>query len=231
MIVYTGEGGRDLNTGRQIADQTLTKGNLALERNYREGNPIRVIRGHELDSPYAPKEGYRYDGLYRIESCYRETGKDNFLIWRYRLDKILQTEQLQPVSVAPMPPDGNPRPGRTAVHIMRVIRSSPVGNYVKENLYDFTCQISGERLTTPTGPYAEACHIRPLGGSHKGPDEPGNVLCLSPNMHVLFDLGAIAIDEDLKVLGSNRELKLHPDHKVSKEHLRYHRERIFKGTE
>ena len=30
LIIYTGEGGRDVRTGRQIADQTMTGGNLAL---------------------------------------------------------------------------------------------------------------------------------------------------------------------------------------------------------
>lgn len=29
--------------------------------------PVRVIRGYKLDSPYAPSEGYRYDGLYTVE--------------------------------------------------------------------------------------------------------------------------------------------------------------------
>jgi putative restriction endonuclease len=75
-IIYTGEGGRSPNTGRQIADQTLTRGNLFLAKHFQEGNPIRVCRGYTLDSPYAPKTGYRYDGLYRIESCWQETGKD-----------------------------------------------------------------------------------------------------------------------------------------------------------
>ena len=41
-IIYTGEGGRDPNTGLQVSDQTLTGGNLALFNHYREGNPIRV---------------------------------------------------------------------------------------------------------------------------------------------------------------------------------------------
>ena len=46
-IIYTGEGGRDSNTGLQVGDQTLTKGNKFLEENYRLGNPIRVIRGSQ----------------------------------------------------------------------------------------------------------------------------------------------------------------------------------------
>lgn len=26
-------------------------------------NPVRVIRGYKLASPFAPEEGYRYDGM------------------------------------------------------------------------------------------------------------------------------------------------------------------------
>ena len=66
MIRYTGEGVRDPLTSRQIADQTMTRGNLALARNYKEGIPIRVSRGHSHSSKYSPEAGYRYDGLYRI---------------------------------------------------------------------------------------------------------------------------------------------------------------------
>lgn len=59
VIIYTGEGGRDSTTGRQVADQTLTRGNLALYNHFRDGNPIRVTRGHKAAPPYAPRKGYR----------------------------------------------------------------------------------------------------------------------------------------------------------------------------
>lgn len=62
-IIYTGEGGRDPNTGRQIADQTLTGGNLALAENYVEGLPVRVVRGHNLDSDFAPREPLNKAGV------------------------------------------------------------------------------------------------------------------------------------------------------------------------
>jgi putative restriction endonuclease len=66
-VIYTGEGGRDPNTGQQVADQILRRGNLALVNSHRKGLPIRVIRGPKLRSPFAPQAGYRYDGLYFIE--------------------------------------------------------------------------------------------------------------------------------------------------------------------
>jgi putative restriction endonuclease len=45
VIIYTGEGGRDPNTGRQIADQQLALGNKALAENHLGGIPVRVHRG------------------------------------------------------------------------------------------------------------------------------------------------------------------------------------------
>jgi SAD/SRA domain len=58
VIIYTGEGGRDPATGRQVADQRLVKGNKSLVENHLNGIPIRVQRGqaHVPDMP----EGFRY---------------------------------------------------------------------------------------------------------------------------------------------------------------------------
>ena len=53
---------QNLRTAPQSKDQTLTRGNLALSRNVETKHPVRVIRGYKLDSPFAPEEGYRYDG-------------------------------------------------------------------------------------------------------------------------------------------------------------------------
>jgi putative restriction endonuclease len=224
-IIYTGEGGRDPGSGRQIADQKMIRGNLALAQNYRNGNPIRVCRGYKLDSPYAPKSGYQYSGLYRIESCWHEKGVDGFLIWRYRLVKISPVDQITEESSPPIP-KGTTQPIRSSVFTTRIIRNSQVGNYVKD-LYNHTCQISGVRLETPFGHYAEACHIQPLGAPHNGPDTVENIICLSPNMHVLFDFGAISLTDDLSILGMDKKITFHPDHQLSMDCIRYHREHIF----
>lgn len=47
-IIYTGHGGQDQNTRRQIAHQTFTKQNQALVISCNENLPVRVIRGHQL---------------------------------------------------------------------------------------------------------------------------------------------------------------------------------------
>src|SRR5690242_14513245 len=54
-IVYTGHGGRDQETGKQIANQNLFRGNLALAYNKLNGLPVRVIRGSNHVSLYSPQ--------------------------------------------------------------------------------------------------------------------------------------------------------------------------------
>jgi putative restriction endonuclease len=215
------------NTKRQVADQTLTGGNLALAKNWVEGIPVRVVRGHKLDSDFAPEEGYRYDGLYRIDDHWEERGQDGFLICRYRLEKLEEQPGLQDqgpsgVVTATATPQGNPSPGRTEVTTSRVIRCTQIGNEVK-GLYGHACQVCGTRLETPVGPYAECCHIRPLGRPHNGPDTMKNVLCLCANCHVLFDKHAILISDDLTVVSTGEPIAVANGHEIDRHELEYHR--------
>jgi putative restriction endonuclease len=75
LIIYTGAGGRDSATGRQIADQEFAAQNLALVKSEAEGLPVRVVRGAGGDADYSPGSGFRYDGLFRVEESWREPGK------------------------------------------------------------------------------------------------------------------------------------------------------------
>ncbi|XP_060082694.1 uncharacterized protein LOC132561985 [Ylistrum balloti] len=96
-FTYTGEGGRDLKgtkanpknlrTAAQSKDQELTRGNLALSRNVTSGHPVRVIRGYKLKSPFAPEEGYRYDGMYQVEKAWCCTGLSGFLVWKFAMKR------------------------------------------------------------------------------------------------------------------------------------------------
>jgi len=85
VILYTGRGGRDHTTGEQVADQRLTGANRALAYNVQTGQPVRVVRGAGATSKWAPEEGYRYDGLYRVDAYWKERGEAGYLIWRYQL--------------------------------------------------------------------------------------------------------------------------------------------------
>jgi hypothetical protein len=87
-------------------------------------------------------------------------------------------------------------------------------------LHQYQCQICGYYIRLSNGNrYAEAHHIRPLGGTHKGPDVAENILILCPNHHAECDLGAIKLD-----LG---KIRLHPDHPITASYVEYHNRNIY----
>jgi len=217
-IVYTGHGGRDPLSGRQIEDQKLKRCNLALASNVSSGLPVRVVRGPDSASAFSPNTSYRYDGLYRVADAWSETGKSGFLVWRFRLEAFeASLPHIGPGEREHMPP---PRAPQT---VQRIVRDTALSRKVKE-LHNYTCQVCGVRLEGPAGPYAEAAHIRPLGEPHNGPDILANLLCLCPNHHVLFDLGAFAIADDLTLSGEPQSLRTIDEHEINVAFVRYHRE-------
>ncbi|XP_010430570.1 PREDICTED: E3 ubiquitin-protein ligase ORTHRUS 1-like isoform X2 [Camelina sativa] len=89
-FLYTGSGGRDLTGNKRTAniqsfDQKFAKMNEALRISCKMGYPVRVVRSHkEKRSAYAPEKGVRYDGVYRIEKCWRKVGiQGSFKVCRY----------------------------------------------------------------------------------------------------------------------------------------------------
>lgn len=211
VIVYTGAGGRDPATGRQVAHQQLNRHNLALANSLRHGLPVRVIRRTE-------RGGYRYDGLYRVERYWQDVGQDGYRIWRFRLEPWAEEHVAEPRDEWEAAP-------RREERVQRIVRSTAVAERVKD-LHGHRCQVCGIRIETAAGPYAEAAHIRPLGPPHDGPDEMENILCLCPNHHVLFDQHGFAIAEDLSLIGLEGRLRTHPRHPLHPAHLRYHRQHI-----
>lgn len=109
VFTYTGSGGRDLSgnkrTAEQSCDQTLTRMNRALAKgckaplddkkggdagaDWRKGKPVRVVRSCKgrKHSKYAPEEGNRYDGIYKVVKFWPEKGKSGFIVWRYKLKR------------------------------------------------------------------------------------------------------------------------------------------------
>lgn len=220
-IIYTGQGGRDPATGRQVANQTLTKGNKYLATNHLNGIPIRVIVNRKYDSDIPPGYEYKYVGLFKCSRYWQEKGIDGFIVYRFYLEKIRLDESIGSI-VSQGFARGNSQPKRAEVRCSRVVRNSKVGEDVK-NLYDYFCQICGCRLILPAGPYAECCHIKPLGRPAEGPDTIDNVLCLCPNCHVLLDEGAIWVNNDFTLGGKEGVLKVHPLHQINSEYIIYHR--------
>ncbi|WP_220793108.1 YDG/SRA domain-containing protein [Nocardioides stalactiti] len=253
VIIYTGAGGNDTQTKTQIDHQSFSQhGNAGLILSEENGLPVRVIRGSGGDPLHSPATGFRYDGLYRVESHWYETGLQGYRICRYRLVKLSPSEA-EPYSLAPgdapgsavgapggalvkdgakrrkpgPPPLGAKKPSRNAGVQVRVVRDTAVSHWVKE-LYGYACQICDQILDLPVGNYAEGAHIRPLGAPHHGPDTVDNMLCLCPTHHVLFDKGAIVITDDLGVLDHHGHdlgtLTVKAGHLIYHDHFRHHRD-------
>jgi len=225
-IIYTGHGGRN-ESGRQIADQTLTRGNMALAKNEIDNLPVRVIRGAHKGNSFAPESGYRYDGLYRVDSHWHEVGKSGFKIYRYKLIKVTASLPKQKGStIRPESPVGNQSPRRTAGTVQRIVRDPRLGKWVKL-LHDYKCQVCGIQISTSAGYYAEAAHIKAVGEPHNGPDTTENLLCLCPNHHLMFDKGVFVINDDLSLSGIDGKIAVNQGHPISMEYIQYHRN-VFK---
>ncbi|KAF8400074.1 hypothetical protein HHK36_015949 [Tetracentron sinense] len=87
-VVYTGQGGNNLlGNKRQVQDQVMDRGNLALKNSMEQCVPVRVIRGHGSASSYCGKV-YTYDGLYKVVNYWAEKGVSGFTVFKYRLRRI-----------------------------------------------------------------------------------------------------------------------------------------------
>ncbi|GAA2209695.1 YDG/SRA domain-containing protein [Nonomuraea monospora] len=233
IIIYTGQGGQD-SRGRQIADQELTSGNAGLVRSQAEGLPVRVIRGYEEKSVYAPTTGYRYDGLYRVVRHWFKPRDDGFRVLQFRMEKISTSEIVRDFGQA----DEADQPeaqsltqsgpvSRTERAIQQLNRRASVVRNIKK-WHDNVCQICRTTVELPGGPASEVAHIQGLGEPHNGPDCEENALCLCPNDHLRFDYGALYLTDDLRIVDATSQqiigkLATHPKHSIGIQYVRQHR--------
>lgn len=118
-------------------------------------------------------------------------------------------------------PSGVEEPTREDVVTYRVLRDTNLARQLKL-VHKNCCQICGVTIKIPNGKlYSEAHHIIPLGKPHNGPDNPGNIIVLCPNHHVMCDYGAIALNF--------KEIKQKYGHLISNESIRYHNEKIYEN--
>jgi putative restriction endonuclease len=232
VIIYTGHGGQNQRK-QQIADQSLDDtGNAGLVRSQLEGLPIRVIRGFEEKSKYAPTKGYRYDGLYRVVRHWFKTRDDGFRVLQFRMVKIGSPSDIEDIA-GPAPDDHaqtSPTPGpagRTETTVNRVDRKARVVRNVKK-WHENRCQICGLTVELPNGPASQVAHIQGLGIPHNGPDHETNALCLCPNDHIRFDNGALYLTDDLNLVDALTgtivsPLRTHKKHRIGIEYVRQHR--------
>lgn len=99
-VVYTGQGGNDLNGGkRQFQDQKLERGNLALQNCVKQGVPVRVTRGLRIGKGKNSPKVYIYDGLYMVTKDWIEKGISGFTVYKFKLKRLqgqpdLRTQQV-----------------------------------------------------------------------------------------------------------------------------------------
>jgi len=116
--------------------------------------------------------------------------------------------------------DSGEPPDRIQATVYRILRDTAVARAVKQ-LLDYKCQICGASIMLPDGhSYAEAHHVRPLGGDHLGEDVASNVLCLCPNHHAECDLGVrpLALATLTRVWG----------HEPLQANVDYHNQKIYR---
>ncbi|NYF43005.1 YDG/SRA domain-containing protein [Streptosporangium sandarakinum] len=237
VIIYTGHGGQDPRTKKQIAHQTLNdSGNAGLVKSELDKLPVRVIRGFEEKSPHAPLTGYRYDGLYRVIRHWFKERYDGFRVCQFLMIKIGSTYDagdLQSPAEANIGEllevlDDQAKPAsRTTSTVNKINRRAELVKKVKD-LYENHCQICGNTVELPSGPSSEAAHIQALGIPHNGPDTLDNILCLCPNDHKRFDNGALYLTDDLRIVNAIKgtiegQIRRHREHRIEIAYVRYHR--------
>ena len=227
-IYYTGHGGRN-DKGVQIADQEFTVNNRGLQLSCQYKLPVRVIRGYQTQ--YGPKTGYRYDGLYYVESYERVIGKSGFYICSFHLTSENSIEQLER-ALAPSLKTSYVRPKRVQITSHRLQRNIKISEKVKKE-YSFRCQVCNVLLGSPVGPIAIGAHIKGLGAPHNGPDIIENMLCLCPNHHDQLDCRSYYIEPDTKeIIGldgfKGKKLHIHSKHKIEKQFLEYQKTEFLK---
>lgn len=225
FILYTGHGGQDVPGGNQIANQEFTRGNKGLQISCDYNLPVRVTRGHQIKN--GPKQGYRYDGLYYVTSYERLIGESGYYICRFYLESELTLNDLENKLKNNLT-ENYESTGRTETTVSKINRSVKNRERIK-NIYEFKCQVCGIFLKKPdNGGIAIGAHIKGLGKPHEGPDALGNMLCLCPNHHALFDAFSFYIEpESLTIHGieelEGNKLKVIKQHKIDNNFLSYHK--------
>ncbi|MEU4410603.1 YDG/SRA domain-containing protein [Streptosporangium sp. NPDC023963] len=230
-IIYTGHGGRDPNTGKQVKDQSPTDpGNAALIKSVMTGLPVRVVRGSGGNKNFSPEFGYSYDGLFAVTEYWTKNQPGHHMVMQFRLEKIIDLDRL----LTKQQMSQRQNYGRWEFVAGGLYSDRRLAAEIK-NIYGHACQICGIVLEVPGGlKFASTVHIRSLELPHSGPDVKENMLCLCSNHRDLFKYGAITIEDDLKVVDqTDGEVisDLVSKHSISLEYIRYHREHHMAGQQ
>nr|GAT50017.1 predicted protein [Mycena chlorophos] len=86
LIIRPGQG--PLGASTKKSDQVWKGRNLALKRSMERRLRVRVVRGSDCGSKFAPKHAYRYDGLYLITKAWTATGKEGLKVCQVQLVRL-----------------------------------------------------------------------------------------------------------------------------------------------
>ncbi|GJN04516.1 hypothetical protein PR202_ga22070 [Eleusine coracana subsp. coracana] len=145
-FLYTGSGGRDLSGNKrtnkeQSFDQKFEKLNAALRISCLRGYPVRVVRSHkEKRSSYPPESGVRYDGVYRIDKCWRKVGIQEKEGWKWMVPP--------PISRKPIL-TGDPETDKQVRRMAKRACMTVVEMLLKEFGCSICRKVLKEPLTTP----------------------------------------------------------------------------------
>ncbi|KAK1399698.1 hypothetical protein POM88_009561 [Heracleum sosnowskyi] len=95
VLIYSGEGGNPAIKDRELKDQTLERGNLALKNSMDAETPVRVVRGYRAwksfragDKKREKETTFTYDGLYVVSKYWQEKGRHGNLIYMFQLNRL-----------------------------------------------------------------------------------------------------------------------------------------------
>ncbi|CAI9787485.1 unnamed protein product [Fraxinus pennsylvanica] len=86
VLIYSGQGGVQ-RRDKQMFDQKLERGNLALEKSLHRANEVRVIRGIK-DITASTGKIYVYDGVYKIQESWAEKNNSGCNVFKYKLVRV-----------------------------------------------------------------------------------------------------------------------------------------------
>ena len=124
----------------------------------------------------------------------------------------------EPSIIADLAVDDEP-PDRVEVKLLRVVRDTVLSRAIKA-LHVHECQLCQAIIELPGGGrYAEAHHLKPLGGEHRGPDRSENIMCVCPTCHAKLDYGVIPL----------RRSDIHAavGHTIGDEFIQYHNDHVY----
>ena len=110
-------------------------------------------------------------------------------------------------------------PDRVEVKLLRIVRDTVLSRAIKA-LHVHECQLCPTIIELPGGGrYAEAHHLKPLGGEHRGPDRSGNIMCVCPTCHAKLDYGVIPLRRS--------DIREAEGHTIGDEFIQYHNDHVY----